>query len=392
MVKKNMIEILKNVVYWSFNFFLRILYTFFLFLPIDSKKIFINCFDGEGINDSPKYIFKELKKIDPEIHAAFFIKNGVKVDRSFKNEKAVKLNSLQSIYEMATSKIWISTVRMPIYSVKRKKQWYIQTWHGCIALKRIEKDTQRTLSSRYLAQAKYDSKQIDYFFSNSDFATNLFQNSFWYTGQVKRIGSPRMDLIVNHSEVNDTVKEKIGIEKGVKLLLYAPTFRNHGSFSHYELNFDKLIERLELSTNERWVIGIRLHPRIARMAVNHFKFSEKLINLSDFPDIQLLMIGTDALITDYSSVMFDFMQTNRPIWLYADDIESYRFERSFYFEFRELPFSLATTQNELEKNIKEYKRPEYLYKKGIFERNLGIDNNGNAAKKAAIFVRKLMKG
>lgn len=385
-------ELVKNIIYWSFVFCFRCLYTFFLLFPINPKKIFINCFDGAGVNDSPKYIYIKLRKIDPKIQFVFILNSKKQTQKNTRLEKFVNFNSIRSLYEMATAKIWISTVRMPLYAKKRKNQVYFQTWHGCIALKKIEKDTQNTLSTRYVAQAKYDSSQINFFISNSKFATDLFENSFWYKGSILDMGSPRMDPLVNCNKVSDVIKKRIGIPKGKKLLLYAPTFRNRDSFSHYSLDFERLRRVLEQTFGEEWVIGVRLHPRLSKLATRKFSFSRKFINLSEFPDVQQLMLGTDALITDYSSIMFDFMQTTRPVWIFADDIENYRKERSFYFQFDELPFELATDQQTLEKKITQYDENIFKKREHGFEKKMQIKNDGRSAERVALFIYQTMKG
>ena len=142
--------------------------------------------------------------------------------------KPVKKDSLKYFYTVCTSKVWIDNRRPIIELTKRKKQFYIQTWHGGIALKKIEGDAENKLPKRYIKCAKKDSKAIDLMVSNSSFCTQMYRRAFWYNGRIEEYGTPRNDILMNeknHKGIKEKVHKNLKIKNKYNLIMYAPTFR-----------------------------------------------------------------------------------------------------------------------------------------------------------------------
>lgn len=374
---------LKTMIYLAGNFVYRIIYTFMMILPIKNNRIFVNVYDGKGIGDHPKYIIQELIKINSDIEVVWFSER----ERTNMPVIFAKPYSIKSLFYMATSKIWISTVRMPLYTLKKKKQYYIQTWHGSIPLKRIENDCVSPLSERYIMQAKHDSKMIDVFISNSAFRTNNFKTAFWYDGEVLEIGSPRDDIFFNNKN-KLKLKQKFNII-GKKVVLHAPTFRGKTSMGVLDLDYTSLKKALIQKFGGEWVVMVRLHPKIAQKA-KEMHFGKDVLDMSSIKDPQEVLGMADIVITDYSGIMFDALTVNIPVFLYANDINSYCHDRGFYFDLSKLPFPLAINNEELIDRINSFNYLKYKSKAELLSNELGIIHNSHSSQDVAQFINNKM--
>ena len=359
----------------------------FRIFPIKSNKIcFIN-FSGKDYGDSPKYISEKLHELDSNLDLVWLVKN-VRNSSAPNYIRLVKYFSLRYFYELATSRIWINNSRFDQFVIKRKNQYYVQTWHGGLAFKKIEYDADEKLSDYYHKVMKHDNKLMDCMISNGKFCTELYRRGFKYNGDILEFGTPRNDVLINDKmEINQKVRNFFKISDDDMILLYAPTFRLDYSKNPYDIDFSRLRVALEKSTKKKWHIFIKLHPRITN--------SSELLNLDDYskdisfyPDIQELICASNLVITDYSSTMFESMIADIPVIIYANDIDNYIDERGFYFNFNELPFKLSKNNEELEKIIMENEldlmKGNYL----SFEKRVGLIEKGDSCKKICNYLIK----
>ena len=367
-----------------------ILFRFFWIFPVKKNKIIFCSYSGKGISDNPKYIMEEIIKQDLEYDLVWIAKQNINYDNISNKVRYVKWKSIRSIYELATAKVWIDNSRKLKYIRKRKAQYYIQTWHGAIALKQIEKDAEDVLDKYYVESAKNDSRMADLLISNSKFCTNLYRNSFWYDGSILECGSPRNDILINDTEYFKLkICEYYKLDKNINIAMYAPTFRRNNNLDVYNLDYEKCISALKNKFGGEWVIIVRLHPSISEKAKN-IKYTNNIINGSIYDDMQQLLAATDILITDYSSSMFDFMITKKPIILYATDMEEYKKDRNFYFNIEELPFKVASNNQEMENGICEFDNKVYINKLNQFISRLDINENGVASYKVVEVIKNFI--
>lgn len=283
-------------------------------------------------------------------------------------------------YHLFTSKYLLCNHRMSkkSYPYKRKGQIYLQTWHGT-ALKKIEKDAPG-LSDSYIEEAKYDSSLIDIFTSESSFMSNIYRNAFWYDGKIIETGTPRNDIFFYyHPEIKEKVHLWLHTNEDTKIVLYAPTFRTDYNIDSYNIDIDKVISTLEKRTKKTWKGVIRLHPNLLT-SENICKIKKRFsscIDASVYPDMQELLYTADILITDFSATMFDFMNTGRPCFLYVPDWDSY--DRGFYWEKEELPFTVIENNTDIETKIVTYDSEEYNKRLKKFREKLGSTETGHAA-------------
>lgn len=364
----------------------------FNLFPIKREKIIFSNFNGKGYGDNPKYILEEINNRKLNYDLVWVLKDISSKSTLPDNVRYVKYNSLKYFYNICTAKVWIDNHRKIIDLEKRKDQFYIQTWHGGIALKKIEKDALESLDPKYIKQAKHDSSMIDLMISNSGFCTKMYKEAFWYDGEILEAGSPRNDALLNNNLSKEKIYKNLKIEKNKKILMYAPTFRKDESLENYNIDFKELIDILEKETKEEWIVLIRLHPNIADKSKELIKgMSGKVIDTSNYGDMYELMQIADTLITDYSSVMFEFSFTEKPVFLYANDISKYIEDRGFYFEYRELPYSIAENNEELRTNILNFKDEEYKAKLHTFFEKLHLFEGGDASKKVVDVIEREVK-
>ena len=350
--------------------------------PVNDRKIIFSNFNGRGFGDNPKYLAKEFdRRGDFDL---FWI--------AYEDETVpdtitkVKPRSLSCLYHMATSKVWIDNVRKDPYYVKRKNQYYIQTWHGNVALKKIEKDVEDKIGSYYVESAKRDAEMTDLMVSNSAFSDKLYSDSFWYKGDIRRFGSPRLDCLFeleNDEEAVKSIKRSLGIPENNYTVLYAPTFRNSLSMDAYDVDLEKVREALKKNTGRDVSVLLRLHPNliVANLSIS----SEGAIDATRYPDVYELMAVSDALITDYSSLMFEFPAAKRkPVFCYAKDQDEY--DRGFYFELAELPFVFTRTNEELINSITCFDKEKYEADINAFYEKIDLHEDGHASERVVNYL------
>lgn len=355
-------------------------------LPIRSNKILLWADDFKSFGCSPKYIAKYLADNYPEkFDVVWVLERDRELPEGFPdNIRIVRYFSMQYLKEIATAKVIVCNSRTGKYHFfkKRKGQYYIQTWHSSLRLKKIEGDA-ITLSEEYTKFAKADSEKIDLLLSGCAFSTDVFKRAFWYDGEILKKGTPRCDgFFGDNSAAREKVYRYYDIDNSKKLALYAPTFRKDKSVSIHGMDFNILSSAL----GDDWVIGCRLHPNL-----NAEIPDGTAIPMSRYPDMQELLQSCDLLITDYSSSMFDMVVAGKKCVLYVPDLEKYMAnERGLYFDIEQLPFPKATNMDELCRCLYTWDGYEDACKQ--FNKQIGSYENGNAAKAVAERIEEVCFG
>lgn len=353
----------------------RLIYFRYRLHPLEDKVVFAN-FSGKRYGDSPKYISQELHRQNPEIPIIWLCRDGYEFAVP-DYVKKVKWRSLAMLRELCTARVWVTSHTWPVYVQKRKGQFCLETWHGGIALKKVEGDAADKLDYAYIKNYQHNARIADVFLSGSDWTTKLYRRAMGFEGKVVEWGIPRNDLLLNGSAlVRKRVRSALGIEADRKILLYAPTFRNEMNADWLKLDFNRLQQEL----GENWTIFVRLHPVMMHLHQEFLSGQKQIADVSLYPDIQELIAASDMLITDYSSLMFDFAMIGKPAFIYAADVGLYEKERGFYFDLDRLPFPFADTTDRLIENIRQFDRTAYKRRTEEFFRALGMKESGCAAR------------
>ena len=361
----------------------------FKYAKIQKNKIIFNNFNGKGYGDSPKYIANEIIKQRLPYDLVWIVRN--KETNMPPCIRKVRLNSIQAAYEYATAKIIICNSKQRLPFIKKEKQFYIQTWHGSFPLKYIEKEAESSLGKRYVSQSKKDSTITNIIISGSRMFTEIIRNSFWFNGEIYECGLPRDDIYFNTTKKEkDLIKEKFHIPLDHKIAIYAPTFRDDGNTSAYDIDLSNLINTLERKTKSKWTILIRLHPNVS-FQDSLFQYNEFIINVTQYPDPQELFLISELLITDYSSVMMDFGIMNKPVFLFILDFEIYKKNRGIRPIFSKLPFPICKSNEELYTSINKFNYNEYTNKLTSFI-NTYYQNysDGNASKRVVNRINQVI--
>ncbi len=296
----------------------------------------------------------------------------------YPNTKVVAYGSKDCYRYYARAKYWITNYHLPTGIIKASDQVYVQTWHGT-PLKKIGCDVgnYKNLSKdkkRAWKEYQKEGTIIDYMPSPSAFYTEKITSAFRLQkqAQVSECGYPRNDFLFTvNADFCGKLKEKLSIPVDKKVALYAPTWRDnqHVPGQGYVYRGGMDFEKLQQELGEEWVILFRAHYLISN-SFDFEKYQGFVVNASQYDDVNHLYAISDILITDYSSVFFDYANLERPVFFYMYDYEEYKSEmRDFYFDVEELPGPVVRNQEELTAEIKKLEQQEFYPDKKYREFN-----------------------
>lgn len=355
-----------------YHFFVSI----FNFLPLKKNKIFFLGYYGSQYGCNPKYLCEYIINnhpgwdvvwgfTQPERHEVYGIRK-------------VRYLSLHFFYELCTSQVLITNYRMPAFYKKRNKQLYIQTWHSSLRLKAIEADAINSIPVNYIEMAKHDSQQINILLSGCKKSTEIFQHAFWYNGLIASTGTPRFDVLMRPDKKRSLrIRRSIGLDDDSHIVLYAPTFRENHGLDAYNLDIHKLCQYLKQKWGGKWKALLRLHSHLLSTPLEGPL--KNCLDVTKYDDIQELLCISDVVVSDYSSLIFDFAFTRRPCFLYVPDMDEYlKTERHLYFKLDELPFPLIRNNNQLSEAIQKFDEHKYYDAIDVFMKQIGTYETGHA--------------
>ncbi|MGF9976161.1 bifunctional glycosyltransferase/CDP-glycerol:glycerophosphate glycerophosphotransferase [Viridibacillus arvi] len=362
--------------------------------PLNEKKIVFESFLGKNYADSPKYIYEYMVKHYPEYE---FIWSFNEINHDIPgNAKQVKRLSLAYYYHMATAKYWVNNMRQPLHLQKREGNVFLQTWHGT-PLKKLVFDMNEVYSAnpKYKQQFYEQSRLWDYLIAANSYSSDIFKSAFKFDKVMLEDGYPRNDTLYinNNSDYITKMKTKLNIPLDKKVILYAPTWRDDEFYEpgKYKFNLKFDLQKLQEKLGDEYVILLRMHYFIAD-DLNINGYEGFVYNMSKYDDIAELYLISDILITDYSSVFFDYSNLRRPILFYTYDLEKYRDQlRGFYIDIEnEVPGPLVKTTDEIIDAVLNIDKVtiEYKEKYDIFYDKICGWESGKATEK---IVEKVFK-
>lgn len=365
----------------------------------DEKTVFFTSYFGRSYSCSPRAIYEYMIN-NPEYDDYKFVwvlwggAENVDYEKypQLKRAKIVRQLSFEYFDYFYNAKYIISNSRLTQYLYPSKEQVYIQTWHGT-PYKRIGADIEVVGANKKVKKDELidlyslESQKANYFISPSKFYTDKIAGAFQIKDEekklkIKELGYPRNDFLYQYQQSDiESIKDFFGIPRDKKIILYAPTWRDNeyqegvGYISSYQVDFDVLQEQL----SDEYVIIFKPHYFIS----NDFDFSKYngfIYNGNLVADINELYIVSDMLVTDYSSVFFDYANLRRKIIFFMYDYEFYKNEvRGFYLNDEDLPGEIVKTENDLVKAIKDNKDLTYDLEK--FNSIYNPYEDGNSAKR-----------
>ena len=355
-------------------------------MPMKEKKIFFMSYYGSQYGCNPKYLSEYFVTHHPDWDVVWAFTEPDKHEHV--GIRKVRYMSPRYYYELCTSQVFVTNYRMTEQYKKRKGQLYIQTWHSSLRLKMIEGDAEESLPPHYVKMAKRDSRQTSALLSGCQFSTEIFKRSFWYDGPIIPTGTPREDILFSDDlSLRNDIKTKLGVKKSTKLLLYAPTFRKDNTLKYYDIDFNLLVNALTRKWGGDWMILLRLHPHLRAFSQQLVGDNPQIIDATAYDDIQELLYVADVVISDYSSLIFDFAMTQRPCLLYVPDLEEYTSkDRNLYFDIKELPFPICQSNQHLRQCIEMFDKDRYQQEVAAFNQQTGSYETGHSCKNVAQYI------
>ncbi|MGL4902764.1 MAG: CDP-glycerol glycerophosphotransferase family protein [Cetobacterium sp.] len=347
------------------NFILKIYSIIYNILKknLKIKKNKIAFIDNDSLNNT-KYIYNYINNnLKNEFECNFITKT-----KKVKNYPITSMRNIKSAYHLATSEYWIVYTHLHKFLefgiFPSKETRYIQVWHATGAIKRFGQDSKAEIIESKSILSK-EGEIINSILVSSDIWKKPFSSAFRVEeNKVKVLGVPRTDFFFdekNKNSIEKKLRNDLKDIKGKKVILYAPTFRDDDLKSS-DLNIDLILMEKELGDDYR--IILKLHPHMKKIKLdNDLKYT---IDLSTYPDINHILLISDYLITDYSSVALEFVLLDKPVIFYAYDLEHYERDiRGFYYLYEDfiIKNSLAKTTEDIIKIIKQKK----IKKKDIIE-------------------------
>ncbi|AOF49028.1 teichoic acid biosynthesis protein F [Tetragenococcus halophilus] len=362
--------------------------------PIKKRTILYESFLGRNYSDSPKAIFNHLLQQEPNKWRHVWVLNDkelIKDNPEFQhsNVKVITRFSWQYFYYVTIAKYFILNMRQPNYLEKKQDQVILSTWHGT-PLKHLVFDMNNVTSAnkQYKKIFYEQSRKWDYLIADNKYSEDIFVSAFMYPREnILTYGYPRNDILINHTiEDQQEIKQRLGIPLDKKVILYAPTWRDDEfhSVGNYKFTLRLNLERLREELGNEYVIILRMHYFISDV-LDLSDYEGFAFDYSKYNDINHLYIISDLLITDYSSVFFDYANLKRPILFYTYDLAKYKDElRGFYIDVqKDLPGPLLYTSEEVIDRIKNIKSVMYEYEekyKLFYDQYCALDD-GNASKR-----------
>ncbi|MFJ3478853.1 bifunctional glycosyltransferase/CDP-glycerol:glycerophosphate glycerophosphotransferase [Streptomyces microflavus] len=290
-------------------------------------------YDGRQYSDSPRAIHRELASRAPEIEHLWVVRDQQAAVPD--GVRAVALHSAEWYEALARSRWVVTNTHLPQWFERAEGQCVVQTWHGT-PLKRIGRDLAGTphADAAYMASMERRSAQWSVLVSPNSFSTPVLRRAFGYSGEVLECGYPRNDLLYapDRAMVAAAVRERLAIPEGRRVVLYAPTWREDRprQGGRYELDLQLDLDQAREALGEDHVLLVRRHYLVGGSVPG----TDFVRDVSRHPDVSELLLISDVLVTDYSSIMFDFAQTGRPMLFHTYDLAHYRDTlRGFCFDF-----------------------------------------------------------
>jgi CDP-glycerol glycerophosphotransferase len=296
-------------------------------------RIVYNSFNGR-YSDSPRAVHQGLiDRGQADEHEHVWLVDPDRPDALPTSVRTVPISTPAGVRALESADLVVSNSHLEMDWTKAPGATYVQTWHGT-PLKRIHADVTGGPPG-LLEQLSLDVDRWDVLLSPNEYSTATLRQAFRWSGEVLETGYPRNDVLraPYADRVRDRVRRELGVEDGRTAVLYTPTWRDDafwaGSSEAGALALD--VERFATVLGEDFVLLPRLHYKLTglRQVVD----SPSVVDVSGYPEVADLYLAADAMVTDYSSTMFDFAVTGKPLLFYTYDLDRYRDElRGFYFD------------------------------------------------------------
>ncbi|MFD3648609.1 CDP-glycerol glycerophosphotransferase family protein [Streptomyces cyaneofuscatus] len=363
-------------------------------LPLRDAVLYLSL-GGKQFSDSPRSVYEELVRRGVEVEHIWIQNAGLP---EMPTEATVVTWGTRECYEaLARSRYVVVNTAIGDWFVTRPGQKVVQTWHGT-PLKKIGADLLGSVKSNpaYIASLPHSYRQFDFVVSPNAYTTEIMSRAYCIEGDMFESGYPRNDVFYasDREERAARVRERLGLPEGKKVVLYAPTWREdqrHASKLYkLDLRIDLAAAQTELGDDH--VLLFRKHPRVHGSVPGTGRGF--VWDVTQYPDIADLYLVADVLITDYSSALFDFAHSDKPMLFFTYDLEHYRDTlRGLYFDFTtRAPGPLLKTSEELVKAIRDVDTVQADYREKYAQFKKDFCEPGDGLATARVVDRMLAGG
>lgn len=344
--------------------------------PMKENKLFFYCYEGMGYRCNCKYIAESLLDRQCPVELVWAVsseEHGAEIPGGI---RTVLTGTEEYYRELYTSAVVIENDGKDPFAYKRPGQYCINTWHGYGPFKKVGGALPG--SSREKMREYYS--YYDLFLTASRFYSKVYRDSFCFEGEILERGAPRNDLFFQENHAGEKVRALYHIPPDKGIVLLAPTYRNDKprAFDQYDMDLGKVLDCIGKKFQKKYVMMYRFHHQLYKEAKGAGYYAEG-IDATLYPDIQELLAAADMVITDYSSLMWDFSLQRRPVFLYQKDLEEYADRRGFYAPVSQWPYPRAHTEKELLEVIQNFDPETYEAKLDRFLELYGSCDDGHGA-------------
>lgn len=379
---------------------LKFYYWYFCkYCKVDEHRMLFESFHGKGISDSSYAVLQYMMANGlAEEYEIYYASDNLERDQPFveRNNLPVKLvdiNTRKYVYILATAKYLLNNSSFPLYFMRREGQTYVQTWHGT-PLKTLGK--QMRLGMESMVNVQHNFLQANWLTFPNDFTRDVIMRDYnldqLFTGKVAMVGYPRNTIFL--TEGDSDVRSRYDLD-GYTTYAYMPTWRGKSNHSVeiglYADMVTAMLNELDAQLDDTQKVFVNFHSMVAAfITLDTYK------HIFPFPND----IGTydfltelDVLITDYSSVMFDYALTGKPVVLFTYDEEQYLADRGMYFPLSDLPFVQVKTVTELSDCLRDktYDIPEQALRE-FEQKYLSYDSKDNSRNVLDLLLGKVPDG
>ncbi len=365
-------------------------------MPLSKRTIVFSSALGRSFAGNPKAIYEKIVELglDKKYNCVWFY-DQTPLNISGRH-KSVRYKGLRYLYYMARAGVWVFDARQPSFLRKRSGVLYLQTWHGT-PLKKLGLDLDNifmsgeTSVSEYKREFARNASTWDLLISQNSFSTEIFRRAFDFKHEILETGYPRNDKLINCNDEDSIsqIKRKLGLPPDKKVILYAPTWRDDDSNSpgHYNFTTALDINAMKKAFSDDAVLVVKYHYLVSDKT-DWSVYGGFVRSFDESKDISDIYLVSDILITDYSSVMFDYSLLKRPMYFYCYDLERYKnILRGFYFDFEnEAPGPISLTTTDLINDIKGHRHEEYKDKYDAFTKKYNPWDDGCASQKVVEYI------
>lgn len=361
------------------------------FITRKRNRIIFSSFGGRKYDDSPRCIYEVMQKDSRFKNYEYIWALGNPDAFDIPGAQKVKCDTFAYYKTLMSAAVWVTNSSMERgLSFKPKRIFNLNTWHGT-AIKLMGCDISKENTS---FSSKGKENHNDVMLAQGQYDVDLFSRVFSIPRENFRVtGLPRNDELVygNTEENRKRIRERLGIKDGVKIILYAPTFREYDKDAgqNCKLSVPINLKKWENMLGNDYVLLMRAHYEVVKLM--QIEDNDFVKNVSAYPNLNELMIVSDLLVSDYSSIFMDYSVQDKPMLCFAYDYDKYSSLRGMYFDIREKLGSNCEDEDQLIDAIHTLDIEKAVETTRKFRKQF-VENSGNASNLSLDIIWNYLNG